>query len=111
MTFTYEAMEMLKSYSWPGNVRELENAVEYSVAITKTDEIGIENLSSQFQSTMAERQSLQIMPKQTAHEIDREQLRSLLEQFGQTTDGKREIARNLGISLATLYRWIKKYKL
>lgn len=111
MTFTYEAMEILKSYSWPGNVRELENAVEYSVAITKTDEIGIENLPNQFQTTMAEKQSLQIMSKQTAREIDREQLRNLLEQFGQTTDGKREIARNLGISLATLYRWIKKYKL
>ncbi|GAB6154644.1 hypothetical protein JCM17380_33940 [Desulfosporosinus burensis] len=111
MTFTYEAMEILQSYSWPGNVRELENAVEYTVAITKADEIGIENLSIQFQSTMPERQSLQIMHNQTAHEIDREQLRSLLEQFGQTTDSKREIAKNLGISLATLYRWIKKYKL
>jgi transposase len=43
--------------------------------------------------------------------VSREELAELLERFGYSTEGKRELARYLGISLATLYRWLKKYKL
>ncbi len=34
------AMQKLMLHDWPGNVRELENAVEYAVAVTRSDIIG-----------------------------------------------------------------------
>ncbi|HHY90827.1 MAG TPA: sigma 54-interacting transcriptional regulator, partial [Clostridiales bacterium] len=40
--FSKEAKEIYLAYDWPGNVRELENAVEYGVNMTFSDEIGIE---------------------------------------------------------------------
>jgi Nif-specific regulatory protein len=39
-----KAMQQLKSYKWPGNIRELENTIERSVIMTKSTEIGPEDL-------------------------------------------------------------------
>jgi DNA-binding NtrC family response regulator len=44
--FSAGAMRALLSYHWPGNVRELENAVEYALAISEADEIGVNDLPS-----------------------------------------------------------------
>lgn len=33
LTFSAEALEMLKNYSWRGNIRELENAVQHAAAL------------------------------------------------------------------------------
>ena len=33
-TISFEAMEMLQSYSWPGNVRELQNTMEYALCLS-----------------------------------------------------------------------------
>ena len=38
------------------------------------------------------------------------QMKKLLAQYGNTTEGKRQVARQMGISLATLYRRIRKMK-
>ena len=35
-------------------------------------------------------------------------MKELLEQYGNTTEGKKQVARQMGISLATLYRRINK---
>ena len=35
-------------------------------------------------------------------------MKELLEQYGDTTEGKKQVARQMGISLATLYRRINK---
>lgn len=43
--FSDEALAQLTAYQWPGNVRELQNLVERLFTITKSDLIGIENLS------------------------------------------------------------------
>jgi two-component system response regulator HydG len=38
------AAEKLLAYPWPGNVRELENCMERAVALTRLDEIGVDDL-------------------------------------------------------------------
>ncbi|MGB9860228.1 MAG: helix-turn-helix domain-containing protein, partial [Moorellaceae bacterium] len=43
--------------------------------------------------------------------VKREELVQLLDRFGYSVEGKKELARHLGISLPTLYRWLRKYKL
>ncbi|MBY0316568.1 MAG: sigma-54 dependent transcriptional regulator [Bdellovibrionales bacterium] len=50
----YRTLENLKSYDWPGNVRELENIVESMFVLSRTDEIGPENLPSYLLSSIRE---------------------------------------------------------
>ena len=47
MTFSNDALELIRRHSWPGNVRELENAIERAVilseqAVIETDVLAIE---------------------------------------------------------------------
>jgi DNA-binding NtrC family response regulator len=41
---TKEALAALERYDWPGNVRELKNAIERSMVLCRTNEIGIGDL-------------------------------------------------------------------
>lgn len=109
-TFSYEALKLLKSYPWPGNVRELENAVEYSITIDDRDEIAVESLPLQVRHNQPDQpQTPASRPGATKPGLD--ELAELLRRFGSSTDGKREMARHLGVSLTTLYRWLYKHKL
>ena len=102
-----DALDLLYQYDWPGNIRELENAVEY--AINYTFDGGIINASS------LPRWLSQPMPQTTdtsaEQRSEREKIKSLLQTNGKSLEAKRRIAEFLGISLATLYRKIKKYDL
>jgi len=44
VTFTDEAMALLRSYSWPGNVREVENVTESLLALSNESEITVNDL-------------------------------------------------------------------
>ncbi|HTQ63139.1 MAG TPA: sigma-54 dependent transcriptional regulator [Candidatus Solibacter sp.] len=41
---TREAVNAIERYDWPGNVRELKNALERSLVLCRTEEIGVEDL-------------------------------------------------------------------
>lgn len=41
---TKEAAAALERYDWPGNVRELKNAIERSMVLSRTEEIGVSDL-------------------------------------------------------------------
>jgi len=41
---TREALAALERYNWPGNVRELKNAIERSLVLARTAEIGVNDL-------------------------------------------------------------------
>ena len=103
---TESARNILMEYNWPGNVRELENILEYATLMMSGNQIDVEDLpptimsegSSVKMSTLAER----------VHQYERQQIMSVLEQFGNTLEGKKKAAKALGISLATLYNKIGK---
>jgi len=46
--FSNKAMQALCNYDWPGNVRELMNVIERAMLLSKTDEIGMEELPNVF---------------------------------------------------------------
>lgn len=103
---TEAARNILMEYNWPGNVRELENILEYATLMMTGNQIDVEDLPPTIMSegsnvkmpTLAER----------VHQYERQQIMSVLEQFGNTLEGKKKAAKALGISLATLYNKIGK---
>ena len=102
---SHEAMETLKNYDWPGNTRELENAIQYCMTITPGERIEKEDLPPAIlfhprKNDTAEKK----IQKRKKNRIPYEELVALLQTYGETTKGKKAMARHLGISLATLYR-------
>lgn len=98
---TREAVQILCDYDWPGNVRELANVMEYALILSGGQPIGPEHLPSQL--TGAVRESVFPIPgdkPMTLHELEMKYIVRILDQ----NDGnKPETAKQLGISLKTLY--------
>ena len=103
---TEAARNILMEYNWPGNVRELENILEYATLMMSGNQIDVEDLPP---TIMSEGSSVK-MPTlaERVHQYERQQIMSVLEQFGNTLEGKKKAAKALGISLATLYNKIGK---
>ena len=110
--FSYSALQKLLSYHWPGNVRELENVVEYLVNINDKDIINIEDLPLGSTGTPVSKQSKHLtkVPANKKKRV-RKEIIELLNTYGWDTEGKKRTAAHLKISLATLYRWLKKYNI
>lgn len=115
-----EVMKMLCAHSWPGNVRELSNLVEYLINIVPEGEV-IDSalLPPVFHSPYIhapEPEAPHSEPCVTAV-LDSTQPnlksveRTLIEEALQRTRNKKQVADELGIGVATLYRKIKKYGL
>jgi len=107
-----DTLSILYNYSWPGNVRELENAIEYAVNFVPPGSIITKEylppwLFSQPDVTAMSPENL----KDRMQLRERQMLLEALETTGRTLAAKKEIAKNLNIGLATLYRKLKKYGL
>lgn len=102
-----DALDLLYQYAWPGNIRELENAVEY--AINYTFDGGVITAACLPKWLSQQRQAPSVISIEQMSE--KEKIKSLLVTNGTSLESKRQIAEFLGISLATLYRKIKKYSL
>lgn len=101
--FSGDAREAIASYYWPGNVRELENTIEYAVNMESGPLLEKESLPSRI--TMKSR--IHTGKNSLAAKLrDYEQfiIKEALEIHGQTLEGKKRVARELCISLPTLYR-------
>lgn len=94
-------------YDWPGNVRELENIIEYAVTMEKTDTLTIGSLplSINYGSEIGFNRIQEI----SINDFKKQNILEHLEKYGNTVESKTKIAEELGISLTTLYRYIKKY--
>jgi two-component system response regulator HydG len=110
-TLSEAAEAALLSHRWPGNVRELENAIRRAAALTVGDRIEVEDLPESVRTAPAKShpawQGTATIPEEWTLEITE---RWLIERTLSATDGnKREAARRLGLSLATLYRKLAQY--
>lgn len=99
-----EVKDIFLSYFWDGNVRELQNAIEYAINMEKSQYIKKENLPYQFRENKLNARI------NTLEEIEKEYIKNALDKFGWSQNGIMEAAKQLGISRATIYRKIKKYK-
>ena len=93
----------LVSYHWPGNARELENAIEYAVNVETENSITEMSLPP-----IIYRGQFGHNPKKSLTGIvrvyERLIIKESLEFHGHTLAGKKLAAKELGISLPTLYR-------
>lgn len=99
------ARQCLASYGWPGNVRELRNVLEFSAYMSENGIIVTDSLPDGIlrQTGMGTEASL----AQRVKIFEREEIRKLLKENGDDLAGKKLTARQLGISLATLYNKLK----
>lgn len=109
ITLPASIMNKMRKYSWPGNIRELENAIEYLVNIAEENgKINEHTLYEGFLHSQVPLDTAQTPvsshPVITLKELERQAINRALEIYGNTTQGKKQAASNLGISLATLYR-------
>lgn len=107
---TDSTMQILKAYRWEGNVRELENVIEFMVNMMGEDGIlDEETMPRDFQEKTS-LSTLEAAPVSTdgvitpLKTLESAEIRKALRLCGDSTQGKKEAAKQLGIGLATLYR-------
>jgi DNA-binding NtrC family response regulator len=104
------AAQKLLGYSWPGNVRELHNAIERAVALTRYEELTVDDLpervrdyhSSQF---IVAGEDPELLPPM--EEVER---RYVLRVLDSVHGNKALAARILGFDRKTLYRKLESYQ-
>ncbi len=99
---TTEAIQFLIQYSWPGNVRELENIIEYAINFSDSEYIPISLLKTRLKGSHVMKEGLSL--KEKVRKFERQLLIEELNKVGWDEKSKMEVAKNLGISRATLYR-------
>ena len=112
-TIDVQALDYLSNYSWPGNIRELQNVIEYSVNRCEGKCITLDNLPERIRHNHLEQK--QVINKtehiKTLEELEIGEIVKALEQYKDYKKDKELAAKALGISRATLYRKIEKYKI
>jgi DNA-binding NtrC family response regulator len=122
ITVSSAAMKAMLQYDWPGNVRELENCIERAIALGDHDTIELQDLppavraeqpTPRESSLAIEDAPMDEQPKATGSATDLEELeRETIERvFVQVQGDKSRARKMLGISRATLYRKLKRYKI
>ncbi len=101
------AAERLLAYSWPGNVRELENAIERAVAVTRFEDLVVEDLPERIRNYRASHVILAAddpAELQTMAEVERRYIARVLEL---TAGNKTLAAKILGYDRKTLYNKLR----
>lgn len=110
--FSKQVEEIYLDYDWPGNVRELENAVEYGVNMAFGDQIGRDAVPARLLREGngviggIEIKDSDLPLGDLVKEYEKQILIRRLKKHGSTGAGKDTIAKELGLSRATLYRKI-----
>ena len=99
--FTAEAEQLLMRYKFPGNIRELRNLIEYAVIFEENNHIGADNLRKKI-GTYTDTESLKLSELTKLYE--KSVINNKIQDLGGDLNSKKEAARQLGISIATLYR-------
>ena len=114
-----DVVELLRKHYWPGNLRELSNLMEYLVNVVPSGEVIDSTLlppnlvnngvTEQSESPEASEAHLALDDAggTALEEMEKQMIREALSRH----NSKKQVADELGIGIATLYRKITKYEL
>ncbi len=105
--FTKEVEELYMNHNWPGNVRELENAVEYGTNMAFGDTIGIDEVPARLmrnEDNIMKFQDTDLPLSEQVKRYEKEIITRKLKKYGTSGNAKDTVAKELGLSRATLYR-------
>ena len=111
-------LAILQNYSWPGNVRELQNVIQHTLTFMQNNEITKETLPSKLIVSFEENPNAQAAAltgefekgkslKAFLRAKEKEYLKNVINTMG---GDKAKAAKELDISLATLYRKLPEEK-
>jgi transcriptional regulator with PAS, ATPase and Fis domain len=100
-----EVFDLLEHYAWPGNIRELRNVLERALLISRGKPLGTEHfpglVSQPHEPASGGSSAMDLESMEEMH------IRAVLERFSGDT---KKAAEALGISRASLYRKLEKYR-
>ena len=114
-----DVVEILRKHRWPGNLRELSNLMEYLVNVVPSGEVIDSTLLPPNLLNNGTTEQSDVTAVSEAHlalddaggtaleEMEKQMIREALSRH----NSKKQVADELGIGIATLYRKIKKYEL
>ena len=125
---TTELLQYMERYHWPGNVRELINMLWYGVTFSTSGILTLDSLADRFHAAQENSvtsspaapveaavppQPRRAPPSRSVRRRRELQEKRLLfadavRRHEDTTEGKRMAAKELGVSLATLYRVLRE---
>jgi two-component system, NtrC family, response regulator HydG len=102
------AAAKLLAYDWPGNVRELENCIESAVALTRSDELAVEDLPVKVRQFQTQRVVLAAETAEDLVSLEELNQRYLGKVLGLLSGNKTRAAKTLGVDRRTLYRMLSR---
>ena len=99
---SHEALSAMMDYAWPGNVRELQNALQYALVKHRGDVIELSHLPHTILSSVSEASA------QGRRRKRKLELAAVQKTLGETNGNKVKAAQRLGVSRATLYRFLSE---
>lgn len=111
-----EVESLFLKYIWPGNIRELRNVIEYSVVMSDSEKITIDNLPIRFTDRHHREKNLFLDTNDKTKirklsELEKAEILKAIELFGYDKTGIKKVTKALGISRSTLYRRLKEYNI
>ena len=103
-TVESETLKRLMDYTWPGNIRELRNLLESIVILSKSKEIGLDDLPAYIREGLTPAAVFR-----EAGKIEDAEKALIIEALRKTGNNKTSAAQRLGISRRTLHRKLKEY--
>ncbi len=104
IVFSHEALDFMLTYAWPGNVRELQNWIQFALIKCKTGIIMPEHLPPiALKVASAVQGELRSEPGKGRPRLSWESVQAAIAKAG---GNKVEAAKALGVSRATLYRFL-----
>lgn len=107
LEFAPEVYACFSKYGWPGNVRELIHTVEFAVQMADNSIIQQHHLPRALNPELMPDEFYAEKLSELVREFERKVILGRIKYYGKSTEAKKNIARDLGISKATLYNKIK----
>jgi transcriptional regulator with PAS, ATPase and Fis domain len=100
-----EVIDLFMRYSFPGNIRELENAIEHAFVLCNSSRIQLDHLPKELVEKAKESAMDAPVPNDPLKIAEARTILGVLKKHG---GNRKEAAEELGISVVTLWRKMKK---